>query len=135
MPPRSPSGSGASRTPKSQRRLRSTTPPPTSSHTKRSGGGRSSPASSRGLLGLPADGADEGLDRYGRERLDLNGPARAEADGDACDRLVVLRLHDVDEVVPPERRVLRDDAGAHRFDLLVDLLDPARIRLQGLDAS
>src|SRR6266850_6162271 len=96
--------------------------------------GRRSRSSRRlGCLSLAADPADEGFDRDRRQRLDLDRAARAQRDGEARDRLVVLRFDDVHEVVAAERRVLGDHAGAECFDVLVDFFDPARIRLERLD--
>src|SRR3989442_1164252 len=69
------------------------------------------------------------------QRLDLDRAASPEADRDAGDGLDVLGLDDVHEVVAAERRVLRDDPGAERLDLLVDLLDAPRVRLQRLHSG
>src|SRR5690242_21857169 len=41
---------------------------------------------------------DEVVDRDGRQRLVLAGAARAELERDACDRRLVRRLDDIDEV-------------------------------------
>src|SRR5256885_27664 len=96
------------------------TPPPCVSRRRRVRRHREGGSRSR-LFALPADCPDERLDRYRRERFDLDGAPRAETHGDPRDRLVVFRLHDVDEVVTAKRRVLRDHSRAHGLDLFVDL--------------
>src|SRR3954449_7098950 len=77
---------------------------------------------------------DELVDRDRRERLVAGRAARPELHRYARHGGLVRRLDDVHEVVLPERRPLCLDRGAQRLDLLVDLLDPARVVLHGLHA-
>ena len=61
------------------------------------------------------------VDRKRRQRLQLRAATRPERDRHPRDRGRVRRLHDVDEVVRPERRPLVEDLGAELLDVLVDL--------------
>ena len=69
-----------------------------------------------------------------RERLELRAAARAERDRHLRDRQVVGRLDDVHEVVLAERGPLVEHLRAHLLDVAVDLGEPRRVRVQGLDA-
>src|SRR5919204_1042248 len=82
----------------------------------------------------PSQRGDEVVDRDGRERLVVHGPARAELERHARHRLLVRRLDDVDEVEPPQGRPLRLDLRPELLDLLVDLPDALRVVLDRLDA-
>src|SRR4051794_13293140 len=80
------------------------------------------------------DRGDEVVDRDRGQRLVPRRPAGPELEGDPSHRRVVGGLDDVDEVEVAERRPLRLDRGAELLDLGVDLLDPPRVVLDGLDA-
>src|SRR5436190_11865104 len=62
------------------------------------------------------------------------GAARAELHGDLGHRPLVRRLDHAHEVVFAERRPLAEHLNAELLDLLVDLLDPSRVVLEGLHA-
>src|SRR3954447_12508346 len=64
----------------------------------------------------------------------MSSPARAQLHRDACDRLLIGRLDDVDEVVAAEHRPLSRDGRPELLDLLVHLAQPLRVALQGLHA-
>ena len=78
--------------------------------------------------------ADQRVDVDELERLQLGAAARAERERDLRDRRSVGRLDDVDEVVLAERRPLVQDLCPELLDVLVDLAEAARVRLQCLDA-
>src|SRR5204862_2719363 len=78
--------------------------------------------------------SQEVLDLERRQGLDAGRAARTERDRDLSDRLDVGRLDDVHEVEGPERRPLVEDLRAELLDVLVDLAQPLRIRLERLDA-
>src|SRR5215210_490362 len=75
-------------------------------------------------------GAQKFVDRERSEGANLRAAAGAEGDGHARDRGCVGGIDDVDEVVLAERRPLVDDPRAELLDVVVDLAQPVRIRLQ-----
>src|SRR3990170_7996637 len=83
---------------------------------------------------LPLELFDELRHGNSRQGRDLDRAPRPQLDRDACDRLVVDSLHDRNEVVGPENRVLVHDLRAHRLDLFVDFLDALRTALDRLAA-
>ena len=66
------------------------------------------------------------------QRLDPRRAAGAERDRDLRDRRDVRRLDDVHEVELAERRPLVQHAAAELLDVLVDLAQPLRVRLERL---
>jgi uncharacterized protein with GYD domain len=72
--------------------------------------------------------------RDSRQRLVATGPARAELERDARDRLLVRRLDHVHEVEATERRPLRLDGRPELLDLVVDLADSRGVVPDGLHA-
>src|SRR5215208_6221208 len=88
--------------------------------------------SSEGLT--PSQRGDEVVDRDRGHRLVVRRAARAELERDARHRLLVGRLHDVDEVEVAEGRPLRLDRRAELLDLVVHLADAGRVVANGLHA-
>ena len=78
--------------------------------------------------------AEQRVDVDELERLQLGAAARTERERDLRDRGRVGRLDDVDEVVLAERRPLVQDLRPELLDVLVDLAEAARVRLQRLHA-
>src|SRR4051812_18403968 len=79
-------------------------------------------------------GGDEVVDRDRDERLVARRPARAELERHARHRALVGRLDHADEVELAQGRPLGLDGRAELLDLLVDLADPLRVVLDGLNA-
>src|SRR5918992_985723 len=75
---------------------------------------------------------DEVVDRDRRERQELDAAPRRQLGGDACDRPLIGRVDDADEVVWAEDGVLRLHGGAELRELLVDFLDALGLGLDRL---
>ena len=82
--------------------------------------------------GLFLEGFYQFIDGYGRHACDLYGAPAAQLDGDLEYGLVVWGLHDIQEDLGAEDCVLLEHFDAVGLYLLVDLLDPLGIPLQGL---
>src|SRR3954451_13045154 len=80
----------------------------------------------------PLERADEVLHRNRGEGLVARCATRAQLERYARDRLLIGRLDHRDEVHMPERRPLGLHARAELLPLLVDLLDPLGVVLDGL---
>src|SRR5437868_3726122 len=90
------------------------------------------PAAARfeAALVFGSEGPDKVRDGSSGERHQPDAPARAELHRDPRNGLVIRTIHDTDEVVGAEERVLRRHLGPEFLDLLVHFLQSLVVVLE-----